>query len=148
MDYPSISTHLLVPLLCRWAFCNRGAGGFGADGERRNSKDLLLALLGVISEGQHQILIAPSTCWAPPLAPHSASQLGGYAILEPGLYGGALQFDPVVRSLPMDFEAIWPSMANVIAILPGSNEARLEILLKLLVQGGQARMDTPCHVRS
>ena len=80
VDFPSISTHLLIPLLCRWAFCSRHAGGLKADGERANSRDLLLALLRMMPEGQQQILMAPDAQWAPPSAPRSDSQMGGYDI--------------------------------------------------------------------
>ena len=69
---PSIATHLLLRLLCRWAFANKGCGRLGSDQQQRNSKDALASILGVMLNSSSRLLISPTATWVPPRRPEAA----------------------------------------------------------------------------
>ena len=72
VEFPSVSTHLLVGLLSRWAFCKIGCGGMHSAVQKQASLDALTALLHVGAEQQSFILLSPSAVWEPPLQPRAS----------------------------------------------------------------------------
>ena len=72
VEFPSVSTHLLVGLLSRWAFCKIGCGGVHSGKRRQASLDALTVLLHVVAGQQSFILLSPSAVWEPPLQPRAS----------------------------------------------------------------------------
>ena len=70
VDYPSVSTHLLLGLLCLWSFASRDSGGMKEPDVAKNCQDILVAMLAMISNREPFPAIVGAQChWKPPMSP-------------------------------------------------------------------------------
>ena len=71
VDFPSVSTHLMVTLLSRWAFLPWGRGGVQDNQIKQGSLKALNAILHVLDGCECLICMSPGATWEPPQRPRS-----------------------------------------------------------------------------
>ena len=68
-NVPSVTTHMILRLLCRWAFAKEKCGALGTSKQRQSSKDALECLLQVFKGHSSMMLVSPKAVWEPPRRP-------------------------------------------------------------------------------
>lgn len=145
---PSFSTHVIVRLLCRWAFAKQGCGALGTSQQQQSSKDALECLLQVFKGHSSMMLVSPNAVWEPPRRPRADNGVLLNCTSHRVAFRALLTAFPQWEALQLCREAPafqWEENGevNILVLLQAATEAgeKAECLLNQLVWGVGSAME-------